>query len=421
MAKNPLKWPEFEQLGKNFYDSVRPALQQLTAGTGELDDEAKGGLDRIRRWLDAPCAATMKLDGTNVGIDNTGVVVGRNFVVEPGASYHKVDVWTLLKDYPDKADGLMGELQRAAGGEVVAQTMLYGELIVNGKYNYSQTGILKNWLCFGAVLRPSVDDADAAVRLSHALRAQGYNARACDSRVLLSLNVQLATLLARLDVLCVFSAYRPAGVTEAQWARHQGEGALPRFGSLRQLLESEWAQHRLLPADGVPRCEGLVVATEEDGSLFKWKQAGEELGKVPEQLAEAVAQLGQLAGTPRAAALLPEGLLGVFERLLLVATTKPQGTQNAASSEPKKEREEDTEALAVWHSALTKFECLEEAFQKGAQAKASQEFIEQVARDLVKDYAADEKAAQQRATRIVRSEVGKLYGAWRRRAQSPGA
>merc|ERR1712007_307220 len=152
---------------------------------------------------------------------------------------------------------------------------------------------------------------------------------------------------------------------------------------------------------------------------FKWKHAGEELGKVPDRLAEAVKQLRELVDSKQME-MLPEGLLGVFERLLLVATTKPQVAE-VATSQPKQAKESDAEALAVFHSALTKFDALEEVFERGAHAKAAREgeLIEQIQRDLVKDYGLDEKAARQRATKVVRSEVGKVFGVWKR-AQSSG-
>mmetsp|Transcript_172495 Transcript_172495/g.419565 ORF Transcript_172495/g.419565 Transcript_172495/m.419565 type:complete len:421 (-) Transcript_172495:170-1432(-) len=419
MANNPLKWPEIEQLGREFYACVQHALRQLSDGQDVLDEQGQQGLAQLEVWLNAPCVATVKLDGTNVGVDNAGLVVGRNVAVKPGENYQKVDVWTLLKDYPAKAECLRDELA-CAGREDIAQAMLYGELIVNGKYDYAKAGISKGWLCFGAVLRPSAEDDEAVVRLALKLRAEGYNTSTHDGRVTLAPNPQLVAALARLDVQCVSGGYRPSRITETQWAAHDGDGGLPRFQSLRRLLESEWAQRLLLPDDGVPLAEGLVVCSEADGMLFKWKHAGEELGKVPDQLSDVVKQLRALAGSEHAK-LLPEGMLDVFELLLRVATAKPRTEAATSKSKPDQGGKADTEALAVWHSALTKFDALEEVFQRGAEAKASREsdVIQQVARDLVKDYGASEKDAKQRAMKIVRSEVGRVFGTWKR-AQCSG-
>lgn len=150
-----------------------------------------------------------------------------------------------------------------------------------------------------------------------------------------------------------------------------------------------------------------------DGRLFKFKHAGEDLGKVPEQLLEIVTVLRALATSERAG-LLPPDLLAVFERLLLVATSKPEVEQ--AAPKPKQEKAEDVEALAAWESALTKFNALEEVFEKGrdAQLEREKDLVEEIAGDLVKDYGEKTKVARQRATKLVKSEVGKRFSAWKK-------
>merc|ERR1712129_142672 len=153
--------------------------------------------------------------------------------------------------------------------------------------------------------------------------------------------------------------------------------------------------------------EGLVISSEADGTLFKWKHGGEELGKVPEQLDAIVRQLRQLGDNQ----CLPDALLEVCERLLLVATTKPQ---TGKLPKVKKASGEDAEAIAVFESALTKYDVLEAVFEKGKEAMAARQsgLIEQVSKDLVKDYAAVEAEALKRATKVVRSQVGAQFGAW---------
>jgi len=176
-----------------------------------------------------------------------------------------------------------------------------------------------------------------------------------------------------------------------------------------------------MPSEGPALGEGLVVASEADGRLFKWKHSGEDLGKVPEQLAEAVQKLRSLAGSPEAEKI-PPGLLEVFERLLLVGTTTPTlaAAKHSSEAKPKVGKQEDADALAVWTSALTKFDILEAAFAKGAEAKVclEKELIEQVARDLEKDYGDTEKDARQRAMRVVQKEMGKRFGIWKKGASS---
>lgn len=410
-----MKWPQFEQLGRDFYDQLKPTIDQLASGANVLDDESKACLARLQFWLDAPCVATVKLDGTNVGVDDAGLVVGRNTVVAPGDSYQKCNIWKLLEGYPEKAARMRTELDQAAGQEAVTQTMLYGELVVNGKYNYASAGIFKQWLCFGIALRPGAKDDEAAPRLATALQAAGFNARDQDGVVTLAPNARLAAVLQELQICTVSEAYKPTStITEAQWAEHQGDGNLPCFQSLRQLLLSQWAQRFLLPADGIPLGEGLVVASEADGRLFKWKHGGEDLGKVPDQLQEAVEALRRVYGSPQAQ-LLPQGLLDVFEQLLLVATTRPVEVAALAKT-LKPGTQADLEVIAVWESALTKFDCLESVFERGGEAKnlMQAQLIDQLTKDLVKDYGASEKDAQQRAKRCVVTEMGKRFGAWKK-------
>jgi len=146
MQPNPLKWPQFEQLGRDFYDALKPTITQLNAGADELDDDAQRGLKQLRTWLQAPCVATVKLDGTNVGVSDDGLVVGRNTVVGPGETYQKTNIWALLEGYPEKAAHVRSTLECAAGNESVVRTMLYGELVVNSMYNYAGAGIFKQWL-----------------------------------------------------------------------------------------------------------------------------------------------------------------------------------------------------------------------------------------------------------------------------------
>lgn len=423
MAKNPLKWPETEQLGREFYEHVKPALDQLAGGASQLDDRASEGLAKLQAWLDAPCVATVKLDGTNVGVDNTGLMAGRNVVIEAGQNYQKVDVWTQLAEYPDKAERFRSKLMEDAENEPIAQAMLYGELVVNSKYDYTASGIFKSWLCFGAVLRPVCEEDGASLRLCQQLRKAGYNAQDCIGKVLLAPNHLLADLFDELGIRTVAVGYVPKALTNTHWTAHDGRGALPYFTSLRKLLASDWAHFFFSPSKGAMLGEGLVVASEADGRLFKWKHGGEELGKNPGQLAEAVAMLNEISHSDHAARFLPTGLLQVFEKLLQVATTKPPSLESPAdSTKQKKEKDFDTEALAVWESALTKYDALDEVFGRGAAARTAREveLVEQMTQDLIKDYGACEKLARQRAAKVVKVEMGKSFGRWKK-TQTAGA
>ncbi len=40
----------------------------------------------LERWLEAPGVATVKLDGTNVGVDGAGLLMGRNLAYDGGCA-----------------------------------------------------------------------------------------------------------------------------------------------------------------------------------------------------------------------------------------------------------------------------------------------------------------------------------------------
>jgi len=77
--ENPLKWPACANLGKELCDSILPALRSLTPALTDAAEHspqyieaarqtAMAELDSVGDWLDAPCSATVKLDGTNLGV-----------------------------------------------------------------------------------------------------------------------------------------------------------------------------------------------------------------------------------------------------------------------------------------------------------------------------------------------------------------
>eukprot|EP00747_Dinoflagellata_sp_TGD_P065087 gnl/TRDRNA2_/TRDRNA2_154201_c0_seq2.p1 gnl/TRDRNA2_/TRDRNA2_154201_c0~~gnl/TRDRNA2_/TRDRNA2_154201_c0_seq2.p1 ORF type:complete len:363 (+),score=42.26 gnl/TRDRNA2_/TRDRNA2_154201_c0_seq2:105-1193(+) len=278
---NTLLWPEIDPLGSAFHKALQPALKQLAAGVGQLDAAALVGLTTLKRWLDAPCAATVKIDGTNLGVDNTGVVVGRYFVVEPGTCYHGIDVWKLLQGYGQMVEQLRLVLQNVTDVEVEQVTM-YGELVVHDKHDYQKAGILHQWLCFGAVLRILAEKYEDYNKVIVQLRAGGYNVQeTIQCTVLLSLNAKLAVILSNLGIRTVADGYQPTtGILGDQWAKHDGDGSLPWFKSLRQFLLSEWPRRFLMPQDGTVYGEGLVVVSEADGKLFKWN-GGQNRGSMP--------------------------------------------------------------------------------------------------------------------------------------------
>ncbi len=51
-------------------------------------------------------------------------------------------------------------------------------------------------------------------------------------------------------------------------------------------------------------------------------------------------------------------------------------------------------------------------FARGEKQNLTKRMIEQVKKDLVKDYGADEKAAAGRANKFVNAAIGRLFAEW---------
>lgn len=449
MAPHTLRWPETENLGRDVLDCLGTALQELQQEPDlqRLSSRAQSGIDTLVAWLDSPCVATAKLDGTNLGVDDEGAIWGRNHEVPRGDSYCKVDVWKLLPGMPSKVAQVRDELAKAAGehGGKIQRAMLYGELLINSKYDYGKSGIQNRWLCFGLLLGPKcvegqelgllhrcrccvglgtlagygccplcdgagffADDSDEAAetKLALALRIAGFNARPKGSKVLVAPSERLFHLLHQFHVPTVVEGYRPHSLTAQEWQEHEGSGNLASFHSMRALLSSCWAQRFLMPENGAALGEGIVVASEADGRLFKWKQASETSTMLTARLAEAVA--GVRALKHAAQAKLPTGIVEVLE-LLLRATVK---SEIITKRSPKAVVQAlDPDAQAALESALTKCD-LEAAFSNGTRAEIAEELVVQVAADLVKEYEVESAEAKLRATQVVRREVGRLLGIW---------
>merc|ERR1719445_2918424 len=181
-----------------------------------------------------------------------------------------------MKDYTEKVSKLQAALQ-ASGDAPIANVMMYGELVINNKYDYIDSGMYRGWRCFGAVVRPSGSDAEHVRQLCEQLRAAGFNTRCTDGSVQVAPNARFMELLAALGVDAVVG-YKPDGASDAEWNEHLGPGGLHHFDSLRALTASAWVRRFLLPPSGAdPLGEGLVVASLTTGRLFKFKHAGEDL------------------------------------------------------------------------------------------------------------------------------------------------
>ena len=109
--------------------------------------------DRLYKFfLQTPCYATEKYDGTNIAKDDQGRVYSRRYLLDNGqeefikTSLEKVKEADInkFKDRVIETSGLETDS--------VNKCLVYGELMCNGFYDYRTRGIVGGWKVFGAVL-----------------------------------------------------------------------------------------------------------------------------------------------------------------------------------------------------------------------------------------------------------------------------
>ena len=103
-GENPMKWPSFELLGGD----LAYLAKKVKESNGRPDQAGK--IEHLMRIIESPCYATIKLDGTNVGGDNAGLVVGRNTVIKAGESYQKCPIHDLTKGYGERVEEVFNEI-----------------------------------------------------------------------------------------------------------------------------------------------------------------------------------------------------------------------------------------------------------------------------------------------------------------------
>jgi hypothetical protein len=103
-------------------------------------------------FLQTPCFATEKYDGTNICKDDEGMIFSRRYLIDPDqeefikTSLGKVKEADILK--------FKNRIMEVAGLDVnvISKCLVYGELMCNGFYDYRSRGIVGDWKVFGAIL-----------------------------------------------------------------------------------------------------------------------------------------------------------------------------------------------------------------------------------------------------------------------------
>eukprot|EP01052_Picozoa_sp_SAG31_P066699 SAG31_NODE_25489_length_460_cov_0.800554_1_plen_129_part_01 len=121
--------------------------------------------DLDRQFTGSPCIASQKYDGTNVGVTEDGIMLGRRLQIDPDAkTYQK----TTLEHVRAAANGKVAAVKAAlldavmpvlpAWAQATARDQLhlvvYDELMCNaGLFDYAKRGIPGRFACFGAMFR----------------------------------------------------------------------------------------------------------------------------------------------------------------------------------------------------------------------------------------------------------------------------
>ena len=110
-------------------------------------------------FIKFPVIATQKFDGTNVGITEDGLMLGRRLVIRSDASLYQGTCLQEVRDTLKKVNAVKNALLGVACESNIAlkerlHCTIYGELMCNGRrFDYSERGLEGTYACFGIILR----------------------------------------------------------------------------------------------------------------------------------------------------------------------------------------------------------------------------------------------------------------------------
>merc|ERR1711872_1054051 len=109
--------------------------------------------DRLHKiFLDTPCFATEKYDGTNVAKDEDGCLYSRRLMIgKEQTMFLQTDLKTVKEanvvDFKQKLIDVADLDQN-----LVKKFLVYGEFMCNQYYDYKERNVIGGWKVFGAVL-----------------------------------------------------------------------------------------------------------------------------------------------------------------------------------------------------------------------------------------------------------------------------
>lgn len=151
---NNLKWSSIELMMTKF----KSWILEKKMSHADLNDMI----------FNKPVFASIKYDGTNVGLDTDGVMYGRNKKIAAGTkSYQKAPLVGVGKIDASKVLEKICNLTEIKR-ESIETFVVYGELMCNNNlFNYSAEKIDGSYQLFGAVIQPK--DSDALAEISEKL------------------------------------------------------------------------------------------------------------------------------------------------------------------------------------------------------------------------------------------------------------
>lgn len=147
------------------------------------------------------CTRNEKLDGTNVGVRCDGARFGRRQAIT-AECYKKCRLEGVIPRSEDVVR-IKSKIAKLVSMHL-PKLYLYGELMINNKFDYTERALSKNWYCFGAMFDASTTEMKTeSTVLVERLRSAGfYTTLSPDNgKIKLSMNTELEALLRDEDIL----------------------------------------------------------------------------------------------------------------------------------------------------------------------------------------------------------------------------
>jgi hypothetical protein len=166
---NPMQWPSFTNLSAWYSEHSRKRLKLLEAvvilvqcwwrrrkdSSVRLNPivlerfwDASGALAGTDPVLDKHVVSYEKLDGTNLGVRCDGLRFGRRQIVS-GTSDQKCQLDDIVPT-GTQVSTIKTKIEQMVSMDL-PKFLVYGELMVNNKFDYIDRKLFKTWICFGAM------------------------------------------------------------------------------------------------------------------------------------------------------------------------------------------------------------------------------------------------------------------------------